>query len=667
MHELQCPGTTSWARSLCDGLTTEQSQWLLGCATRLVLVHASQYHRRVVDVLSRFPYQLLKFVWTQSDVACDERRASAHRLMTADPKTLDATTLKFRNTYHVDCAHAAATGLLTYRLEIVLGGLKHMLRSDVRESERINKQIKLILERAPSATTDLISSRVALKYYLGAAGAGHGHTRAKWSAYKPVAQKLQNECLAGWDSRTELTSRVDRFSSPTYSVNTIRGASDDDVSQGDRERSEGTFWKLSHDDINTEYVKMTPRVQTGGCKHAWAVCYNMQLSKKIQEMWSQQQPATETMVDSHCLDRVCLDLPIICFGSRKPTETRSSFNAYMAVEKVRTCYQMVACSFMTQTKTLKVITPLTFKSSTDLIASHYDDVKNGNVVGVFAVRLATLGDPNTCSLTTGSTAGIQKILQLKRASQTMEAKLEGLSTHIAGTGPESGVRVPSNTSSKSLPASSSSSSSTTAPVWDSDAAEADSDLADGLNLLLKQEMAKQQAMQHQQNAKQPSPNVTTAGPRPGGAEAAEAHALLVSALSDFHHVPDDTELEEHMFADETSAHIGEDIVSKLEESLFNRTVDGGRCQPDPSSVDEYISAGLDLEEAVREVVLNSEDALGNMEPNKIDDVDATDVAVDAASISNPGNASTDGPHTDGEDNSEPPGHLTKLVYVSFIV
>lgn len=136
----------------------------------------------MVSVLSQFPFALLRLTKSASDEVCEERKAVAHRLMTTDESKLETSTLKFRLQFSSDCLHAACTGLLTHRLEVALGRLRHMMRSDVRESERVNKQMKLILQRSPGASCDLLSSRVALKYYLGQANAGSGHTRAKWSS-----------------------------------------------------------------------------------------------------------------------------------------------------------------------------------------------------------------------------------------------------------------------------------------------------------------------------------------------------------------------------------------------------------------------------------------------------------------------------------------------------
>ena len=72
-------------------------------------------------------------------------------------------------------------------------------KPDVCENERMNKMIGLLDDRAPSATVELKSARVSLKYLLGEAGLAGGKSRAKWSELKSVAANVREECLSGWD------------------------------------------------------------------------------------------------------------------------------------------------------------------------------------------------------------------------------------------------------------------------------------------------------------------------------------------------------------------------------------------------------------------------------------------------------------------------------------
>ena len=631
-------------------MTHQQSVWLLRTEIQLILTQASQYHRRVVSVLSQFPFQLLKLTQSEPHKACEERRVVAQRLMATHESNLDATTLKFRQQFAHECLHAAQTGCSTDRLEIALGGFRYLMRCHVRESERVNKQIKLILERAPSATTDLISSRVALKYYLGQANAGEGRTRAKWSLYKPVAQKLQNDCLAGWDAKNQISSVVDRFAPPAYSEETGPKSSasppnpDAHTDDCDSRHAKDDFWSLSNEQINREYVKVKPSLQTTGCKHAWAVCYNMQLGKKIQELWSETDKSEVSSSSTGTLP-----IPVICFGTRQPTENRSSFTAHMAVEKVRTSYRMVSCHFDTAKNKLRVLLPLKFKSSTDLIASHFESVKNGSTVAVFGVRLTSLGDLDARSMLHGNASGVVRLLQLKAASKAMEQQLDGLSTHGAPSKVGISVAAASVPSSSSLPSSSTSAAPATTPstaatatataaaissvAGNSDGVDSgDADLEEGLKLLLKQEMNRQHRAAASASASSQGGNTCNNDKQDSNLQ--DASKVLEHALSDFHHLPDDLELEEDEIVNEICGETGEELVSNMESALIKKVLKSGQT-PSEKHIDDNIQDGLDIDDAAAEAFLNTEAGLGNFENNSIDEPVQSD-AEDEPTVSNLG-------------------------------
>lgn len=521
--------------------------------------------------------------------------------MTTGLEDLDASTRKFRLKYEQDCLFSANTGFLSDRLDIALGGLKFMLHCQVRESERLNKQIKLILERSPNVTTDLLSSRLGIKFFLGAACAGGGRTRCKWSEYKPVAQKLQNECLSAWDSDLMriISSKPDRFSPPVVgstvdAANNAGQAAVDCVS----------VTEMTNEVINKEYVKAKPHLRTSGggkgIRHPWAVCYNMKLSKLMSSLWGENEQHNKQF----------LDIPVICFGSRKPTETRSSFTAYMAVEKVRTCQRMVACDFDTKSNKLRVLIPLRFSSSTDLIASHFSDVKAGVAVGIFAVKLESLGDRSTHSFIVGNSIGIKKMLQLKPPSAEMEVTLGELNRQDKKETPEellpapspSPVSKPSSTSLTTPPEhSSSSSSSSSIPASKPD--DGDADLMEGLNLLAKEELQRLQREQ-QQSTVSKTTKTTKAGVQQehAGTDAVksselldqhEAREMLSRAISDSRHLPDDLELDEELITEETSKEIGENVISAVESALVGKLFQNGQV-PTIAAVNELMEAGLDI-------------------------------------------------------------------------
>ena len=66
--------------------------------------------------------------------------------------------MKVLNAYRSDIETAANSGLCGARFYIAMKGVRRLFRADVRENERLNKQLKLYGERSPSASLDLVSS-----------------------------------------------------------------------------------------------------------------------------------------------------------------------------------------------------------------------------------------------------------------------------------------------------------------------------------------------------------------------------------------------------------------------------------------------------------------------------------------------------------------------------
>jgi hypothetical protein len=97
-------------------------------------------------------------------------------------------------------------------------GAGHKVKADVRENERINKQIGLIAGRAPSASHELVNARIQLKFDLGKGALndeGHGTLRGKWSNFKPAATLLRNICLEHWDNVNTVLMTPNRFAEPS--------------------------------------------------------------------------------------------------------------------------------------------------------------------------------------------------------------------------------------------------------------------------------------------------------------------------------------------------------------------------------------------------------------------------------------------------------------------
>ena len=171
--------------------------------------------------------------------------------------------------------------------------------------------------------------------------------------------------------------------------------------------------------------------------------------------------------------------------------------------------------------------------------------------------------------------------------------------------------------------------------------DGDFDLEEGLHLLLQQEISRQKR----------SASVQAEGGSAADVNKTGAVEVLEHALSDFHHLPDDLELDENDIVDEICGDTGEELVSSIETALIKKVLDSGHA-PCKNHIDDHMQAGLDAEDAVKEAVLNAEAGLGNFD--------------DSNDGSNPQTGQT-GDVGDDDDEAdcdsdclEPPGHLANV-------
>ena len=192
---VQGPETESFWRSVCEGATMHQDdrEFVAAMATSMVLLHASAFERRVVLPLQQWPLLILRFAQHPAHLCVDARKSLAHALLIAAPGDIDVNSRKFRDAFRHDLRHVQDHGMVPDRLSKFLNGLKSFYRADVRDCEKTNKVISLLLERCPRIGDDLLSSRVALKHYLGETGAGAGFQHKKWSDFRPVAEGLKQK------------------------------------------------------------------------------------------------------------------------------------------------------------------------------------------------------------------------------------------------------------------------------------------------------------------------------------------------------------------------------------------------------------------------------------------------------------------------------------------
>ena len=204
-------------RALCDGLSVSDSCWLMSLISLQILHCASQYDRRVHQATLTYPYKILLLVKTSPDMECRLRQQIASEILTSREDDLHHVARKIRRLYGPDLVMASRAGILGYRLACALWEIRKIWKTDVREMERVNKQLSLVSDRCPHASVELVSARTMIKHYLGAAVGGKDLTEAqrkKWSTFKPVATDLLNRCMGSWDDKSEVLSNPHRWETP---------------------------------------------------------------------------------------------------------------------------------------------------------------------------------------------------------------------------------------------------------------------------------------------------------------------------------------------------------------------------------------------------------------------------------------------------------------------
>ena len=579
-------GTRSWLQKLCKGLPELESQWLLSAGWQLLCIHSSGFHRRVLAKLKEFPFRLLRLCHLPGSESCSERKQIARDILVGirNNTALERNALKFGQRYWDDLQKVAATGKLTPKLEVVLAGIKTLWRADVRENERINKCIALLRERAPNISDDLQSSRTMLKHFLGQAG--QGLNRSKWSSFKASVQSSQNVCMSAWDGKEEVMSPQDRFAPPTAP----KGLPSSDV------LAQAVQFLYPH--------SIAPKT----VKHAWATCYNMMFNKHVKEMVDGNDVEKSKIYISKV--QAGLNIPCMCFGTRKPSESRSSFTMYMCIEKVRTVYRMVPCTFTTSTNQISINLPLTFVSSTDAIAAHYEDVMSGSTVGVFGVDLATFGNADDGLLTCARAKQVYKIFQLNKPKaktvKTLEKVVRGQDCSGEGVGVDiGGSHVVDGSSSSPASASIEPTEST------DDSKSFEKDMQQGLQLFVSEmeELGrpkdKESSHSHEKQMEHELFESTT------------PENLLSKAASVFLHFeefPEEVEANASSYENICREETGEDQQQKFEAGIVKEFLEANSGQTAPEiDINKFNEDdGLSPEEATTEALLNIDQCLGNM-------------------------------------------------------
>ena len=135
-------------------------------AGRLTCHFLDHYDRKVLRVVSEWPYIILIFVKADAAVQCSERQALAQQMLDTKLTDLHVVAQKLRETYGNDITYSAQTGMLSPWLALALNEVKASWKAHTTENERLNKLLKLLGERCNRCSYDLASSRAQMKFEL---------------------------------------------------------------------------------------------------------------------------------------------------------------------------------------------------------------------------------------------------------------------------------------------------------------------------------------------------------------------------------------------------------------------------------------------------------------------------------------------------------------------
>lgn len=179
----------------------------------MLVQNACSFDRRVVLPTMDFPNLFLVMGKIRYDLPCLERQAVALKAL-KNAERFDLTSMKLFLKYREDIELAAEHGRIGLPFYIAMKALRKLWVADVRENERLNKMLKLLGQRAPNCSLDLVSSRVGMKYQLGAAVSGVASSR-RWSHMRPVASEVFERVTDNWYEGARVMCEENRFGSDT--------------------------------------------------------------------------------------------------------------------------------------------------------------------------------------------------------------------------------------------------------------------------------------------------------------------------------------------------------------------------------------------------------------------------------------------------------------------
>lgn len=202
-----------------SSLSPDETRFVWKVFALLLFQSASSFTRRVVDPLHSLPYIILSMGRTRHDLPDEKRKHIAQMVLGTPLGQLDINTLKVRKMFQQDLELASRTGKLGVALFAAIKTMRRLWKAEVRENERLNKQLKLFGERAPNSSLDLITARLSLKFRLGTAGLRQEELESSrprnWARVRSMAANVFDTCLNHWmEAQSEVLSEERRFEDP---------------------------------------------------------------------------------------------------------------------------------------------------------------------------------------------------------------------------------------------------------------------------------------------------------------------------------------------------------------------------------------------------------------------------------------------------------------------
>ena len=531
-------------------------EFVLQLTRAQIMLNASAFERRIVAPLQSWPHRFLMLGKSADQVSCTLRRQIARELLETPANDLEINARKMKTTFQTDLLHAAHSGLLTGSLRVCVRTVAVMWKADSRECERINKMLKLFTERGPTSSAELVSSRACIKHYLGeAVVAGATELRRKWSHYRPNARRLLEVCLESWQDRKQVQSEVDRWIQPPA---TDKGLP-------------------SEKECAVLFAKLHPSGHS--LANNWASCYNMILKKQLAGRCEQLRS------DGYA---AAVATPVIALGFKAMGQQESQFQYFVVAEKVRSVHRLAPC-VVSSARQVSFQKPLSFRGSTDLLASYWDATRKGGVVKVFWIPLRQVASTVQPELHVLGQAGTpQTMFELKPPTRTAKQRLLGTSsTQEPGpTDPRAGGHNDPDLDES-----------------DEDVQD-DANLTEGINMLLEE-------------AEQEFGNEGSKQVDDSDSDSALLRAALAFKSCEESFVDDD--LEEEAMSRDHKRDLSEHDVAVSELRRAREAVESGMCSDinlrsirhagmdiPGLDVDDAEAAAVDVQEIVMEGVLNSE-------------------------------------------------------------